>query len=105
MAKRERSRTARRIAERDAARQVRERERLVVLEPGGAPGRAIELPTPAVVEPRAQATPCHQCGGALEVLEHVVVPDPHRSIRLVRARCRRCHAPRALYYRLPAAPS
>jgi hypothetical protein len=93
------------VAERDARRLVRDRERLAALEPGGDPARPLDVATPAVIEGRARAMPCVQCGGELEILEHATVPDPHRSLRVIRARCRRCHAPRAIYFGLPAAPS
>jgi hypothetical protein len=101
----ERSRSARRRASRAAGKAVRDRERLATLAPGGSPTRPIEVATSAVVEARARATPCPQCDGELAVEEHAVAPDPTRSLRVVRARCRRCHVPRAIYFQLPAGPN
>lgn len=84
---------------------MRDRERLAALEPGGSPERPVDVSTPAVIEGRARSTPCVQCGGELSIEDHAVHADAHHSLRVVRARCRACHAPRALYFRLPASPS
>lgn len=101
----DRPRTARRVAERDAQKLIRDKQRLVELEPGGSAARPLDVTTPAVIEGRARATPCVQCGGELAIDEHVVAPDPSHSLRLIRARCRRCHTRRELYFRLPPPPS
>jgi hypothetical protein len=101
-----RPRTERRERERALRREVRERERMAAILPGGSPERPIEVATSAVVEIRAAATPCVQCGGQLTVAEHAAQRHGEETLRVVRAACRRCHAPRSLWFRLaPALPS
>lgn len=100
-----RARTERREVERALRRDVRERERLVRLAPGGAPDRAIVVGSVAVVEGRARSERCIQCGGELELQRHDVSPADAqlREIALV---CRLCHARRQLWIRVqPALPS
>jgi hypothetical protein len=94
------ARGERRALERELRKDVRERERLVLLAPGGAPDRPIPLESPAVVEPVARSIPCHQCGGELGVDEHGVDEHQGELLRLVRTTCRRCHARRAIWFRL-----
>jgi hypothetical protein len=86
-----------------ARAQVRERERLAALLPGGAPDRPIEVASAAVVEVRARSIPCPQCGGELDVGEHGATTHDGDALRVVDARCRRCGAPRTLYFRLTVA--
>lgn len=98
-----RERTARRERERAARKLVRDRERLVATEPGGSAERAIEVATPGLIDGRVRATPCHQCGGALESAEVEAVSLPVGRRRVARTRCRVCHAPRAIWFSLPVA--
>jgi hypothetical protein len=100
-----RPRTERRAAERDARELVRARERLAALEPGGSPARPIDVPSAAVIDGRARATPCIQCGGELRVEDDAAAFVDGRAQRVVNTRCVSCHAPRLLHFRLPAAPS
>lgn len=99
-----RSRTLRRVEERDARQQVKDRERLATLGLGGAPERPIDVPTSSVIEGRARSTPCAQCGGQLDLVDHASSSrgEPRRVVTL---RCRTCHAPRTLFFRLPPPPS
>jgi hypothetical protein len=78
-------------------RAVRDRERLAVLEIGGSPERPIAVTSAAVVEIRAQAMPCHQCGGEVRVREHTA---PESGLRCVRTSCTQCSAQRTLWFRL-----
>jgi hypothetical protein len=93
-----RTRTARRAEERAARQQVRDRQRLATLERGGAPERPIEVTSAAVIEPRARSMRCPLCDGDAELLEH----RAEAGLRVVELRCRRCHAPRRLWFRLVA---
>jgi hypothetical protein len=98
-----RSRTARRETERALRRGVRERERLAALAPGGAPDRPLVVVSASLVEGQAQSTPCVQCGGELTLQSHTAPAAQLRRVHLV---CRRCHAPRELWFRLePVLPS
>lgn len=94
-------RTARRAAERDARKLVRDRERLAALEPGGSPERPIEVPSPSVIELRARGTPCPQCAGELAVDDH----QTEAGLRVVSVTCRRCHVSRRLWFRLAPGPN
>ena len=95
-----RPRTERRVRERELKKEVRDRERLVLVAPGGAPDRPIPVDTPAVIEGTARSTPCHQCGGELSIDEHTIDNHGGELLRLVKATCRRCHTPRRIWFRL-----
>jgi hypothetical protein len=92
-----RPRTARRVAERDAKKLVRDRERLAALVPGGSRERPIEVTSTAVIEIRALAMPCPQCEGQFRIRAHEA---PESGIRRVDVTCRQCAAPRSLWFRL-----
>ena len=96
MGKKRPERTARRIDERAARQLVRDRERLALLSPGGARERPIPVPSASVVEVRAHAMPCPQCGGELRVGEHRV----DDGLRVVAVSCNQCSAKRELWFRL-----
>ncbi len=94
-----RDRTARRVAERDARRLVRDRERLAGLARGGSADRPLEVETSAVIEGRARAMPCAQCEGEYTVDDH----QAEQGLRAVKVTCRRCHVARTLWFRIVAA--
>jgi hypothetical protein len=91
-----RERTRRRIAEREARRLVRDREKLAALERGGAADRPLEVPSAAVIEGRARTMPCIQCEGEYEVRDH----QSDGGLRVVTVTCRRCHVSRRLWFRI-----
>jgi hypothetical protein len=90
-------RTARRVQERDARKRVRDREKLAALSPGGARERPIEVGSAAVIEGRAGALPCPQCGGLYRLREH---RSAGAGVRCVDVTCRQCGAPRTLWFRI-----
>jgi hypothetical protein len=100
MSKPKRERTVRREAARALTKLGQARERLFKLEAGGSAERPIEVETPSVVEVRALAVPCPQCGSEHDVLEHAAVTTELGSLREVRLRCRRCASRRSLWFRL-----
>jgi hypothetical protein len=83
---------------RAARRLVRDRERLALLERGGASDRPIEVASAAVVEARARAMPCAQCAGEYAVKDH----RAEAGLRVVAVTCKRCHVSRELWFRLAA---
>jgi hypothetical protein len=91
-----RDRTERRVAERDARRLVRTREKLAALLPGGARQHPIAVESTAVIEVRAHAMPCHQCESEVRVGEHRI----DGGLRVVAITCTRCAAKRELWFRL-----
>jgi hypothetical protein len=95
-----RPRSERRLRERALKQEVREREKLVGLAPGGAPDRPIPIETPALIEGTARSMPCHQCGGEVGVDEHAVDRRDAELLRRVDTTCRRCHARRTVWFRL-----
>jgi len=95
MAKPKRSRTERRAADRALRKEVLERERLAAMAPGGRRDRPIVVTTVSVIESMARSTPCVQCGGELELKDHAA---PGGNLRVVRAVCRLCHAPREIWF-------
>ncbi len=92
-----RPRTERREAERAARKLVRDRERLFALSAGGTSGRPLEVTSAAVIEVRIQQSPCVQCEGEYRILEHAA---PLPGLRRVDVTCRRCGAPRSIWFRI-----
>jgi hypothetical protein len=90
----------RRAAERAAVELARQRVRLAELEPGGTAERPIVVESASVIETRARDTPCAVCEGALEVVEHASVAHGESRLRRVDLRCRACHAPRSIWFRI-----
>jgi hypothetical protein len=82
---------------RAAQRLEQARERLAALSPGGAHDHAIPVASAAVIEVRTGAMACPHCGGSYRVLEHT---RPVPGARRVDVMCRRCSAPRALWFRI-----
>ena len=94
-----RPRTERRIAERDARKLVRDREKLAALSLGGAREYPIIVTSSAVIEVRVNGMPCPQCEGQYRVLEHNA-PAPALGLREVLVRCQLCGTPRTLWFRI-----
>jgi DNA-directed RNA polymerase subunit RPC12/RpoP len=94
--KKGRPRSERRRAEREAAKLGDAREKLARLSPGGAPERAIDVSSAAIVESEATAVGCARCGGEVRVEEH----DAVEGLRRVRTRCKRCGARREVWLRV-----
>jgi hypothetical protein len=95
--------------QREQARALRKRvqrkETLAAELPGGSEERPIEVGSASVVEGKARATPCIQCGGDLELRGDRATSTARGVLREVALACRRCHAPRTLWFRVtpPAA--
>jgi len=95
-----RKRTVLREAERGAAKLLAAREKLAALEEGGSTDRPIAVPSASLVEPRALATRCLACEGALELVEHRAVHAGGTLVREVVARCRTCGRARTQWLRV-----
>ncbi len=80
-----------------ARQAVRDREAAAKRAPGGSAANPIHVLTTSVIEIRAAATPCPQCGGELRVKSHEA---PGSGLRRVDVRCQTCSIPRSLWYRL-----
>jgi hypothetical protein len=97
-----RARSQRRSQERALRKDVRAREKLAALGPGGGPDRAYAIPSASLVEPTARSIPCIQCGGTLDLTGHAAAPDAP-LLRIARLVCRLCHTPREIWFRIEAA--
>lgn len=76
---------------------VRDRERLAALSTGGSPQHPITVPSASVVEVRARALPCPQCGASYHLRDHRA---PAAGLRAVDVRCQQCSVGRTLWFRL-----
>lgn len=95
-----RARAARREQQRHLQKDVRLRERAAVTAPGGSAAQAITVSSASVVEIRARAIPCVQCGGALDIEAHDADVQAGELLRVVRAICRLCHTRRQLWFKV-----
>jgi hypothetical protein len=95
-----RARKARREQDRALRKEVARTERAARELPGGAAQHPIDVPSAAVVEVKARATPCLQCGGELELRRDRASSTPRGILREIQLTCRLCHAPRTLWFRV-----
>jgi hypothetical protein len=100
VSKKIRPRTQQRQDARKARELVRDREKLASLERGGAPDRPITVESPAVVELRAEESPCIQCQGRMRVLAHRAETVEGELLRLVETRCLVCGTARNLWFKI-----
>jgi len=98
-----RPRTQRRADERATRKLVHDRERLWALSPGGSAARPITVVSAAVIDARVAALRCPQCEGEYAQRDHEAAGGGER---VVTVRCKLCHAPRQIWFRLGSvAPS
>jgi hypothetical protein len=95
-----RPRRQRREQERALRKEVRAVERLAEQLPGATPESPIEVEAPSVADIKARATPCPQCAGELELRADRAESTPRGILRALALVCRRCHAPRTLWFRV-----
>lgn len=100
MSKPKSARTARREAERAAAKLYKQRVALAALEPGGAPDRPLEVESASVIESRAEAFECLRCNGRVRTLDHRAEVVGERRLRVAVVRCASCATERTIYFRL-----
>jgi hypothetical protein len=93
-----RARNKRREERRALVKEIRAREKLNRVSAGGSPGRAIEVSTPSVIAPIVRSTACHQCAGELEPADIAARSTDSGPRRVAITRCRRCHAPREIWF-------
>jgi predicted Zn finger-like uncharacterized protein len=97
MGKKRPERTERRARERAARQLVRAKEKLALLEVGGAAERPIEVTSAAVVEIRVHAMRCPQCDGNYAIVDH---RSAGHGVRPVDVRCNVCAVARTLWFRI-----
>jgi hypothetical protein len=96
----ETKRTVERKQVRSAARLAADRERLFELEPGGAPGAALQVQSPSVIDVHVARVACPRCDGKLELLEQAAVTIEGARLREARLKCRGCGSERSLWFRI-----
>jgi len=79
---------------------VRDRDKLLRLEPGGSPTRPLEVSSASLVEPKVALVRCPECDAPLTVKEHAAVVHAGVRLREVSAACRVCGATRTLWFRI-----
>ncbi len=100
------SKKARRKRDKAARKLALDRDRLAALEVGGSAERPLVVESSALVEIRARAAGCHQCGGATTLDRHAVTVVDGEPLRDVTLTCKTCHATRRLWFRIqPSLPS
>jgi hypothetical protein len=78
---------------------ARARQRLLELGPGGSRANPLEVSSAAVIEPKAESTPCPRCSAHFVVEEH----DAHlgsQRVRELKVHCRFCDERRSLWFRI-----
>ena len=103
MARPPRPRRKQREQARALRKEVRRTEALAGKLAGGSPDHPIDVPSAAVVDGKARGTPCIQCGGDLEVRGERASATTRGVLREIALACRRCHAPRTLWFRVAPA--
>lgn len=103
MAKKARTRTVRREAERELGKLQSARERLFQLELGGSAERPLMVSSAAVIEAHAESVPCPRCESKHEISEHAAVTVRGVRLRELRLRCRQCGSQRSLWFRIGGA--
>lgn len=85
---------------------VKRTEVLAAQLAGGSEHLPIDVKSASVVETKARSTPCVQCGGDLDLRDDRATSTARGILREMVLVCRRCHAPRTLWYRVvPPAPN
>jgi hypothetical protein len=96
----QRTRTLRRAVGRASDKLASQRDRLFLLEPGGAPERPIEISSPALVEPKARGLSCPRCEVPFHVEAHRAPTAFGVRLREAQVYCPRCGVRRSLWFRL-----
>lgn len=100
-----RPRRQRREQERVLRKTVRQLERLAGELPGGAPERPIDVAAASVVETKARALLCVQCGTPeMELRDDRATSTARGVLREMAMVCRRCHARRVAWFRVAGDP-
>jgi len=81
---------------------VRDRKKLLDLEPGGRDSNPILVTTAAVIEPKAHSVRCPRCDEAFAIESHDAEVGEHGRLRRVNLECRHCGTTRPLWFRVVA---
>ena len=101
MARPPRPRRQQREQQRTLRKTVRQLERLAAELPGGSPEQPIDVPSASVVETKARAISCVQCEAVeMEIRGDHATSTTRGVLRELAMVCRRCHAARAIWFRV-----
>lgn len=95
-----RKRTERRANERDARKIAAQREKLFAMSDGGSAAHPLRVDSASLVEPRALATRCPRCEGALTLVEHNAVALDGALLRAAKMKCSQCASPWTIWFRI-----
>lgn len=79
---------------------AKNKERLALLEPGGAPERPIEVVSASLVEVHAKSIACLACGSESRIESHEAKAFGGGLLRVVAMKCPFCGRGRTLYFRI-----
>jgi hypothetical protein len=98
-----RPRRQQREQQRALRKAVRQVERLASELPGGSAERPLDVTSASVVETRARAMRCLQCDAEeMELRGDRATSTARGVLRQLAMVCRRCHAARAVWFRVAA---
>jgi hypothetical protein len=75
-------------------KHLERKDKLAVLEVGGAAERPIHIATASLVDVMARAAKCHRCDGTVRLEDHVV----RENLRVARVRCSSCGTEREIFF-------
>jgi len=90
----------RRLRTRAEEKLGRARERLARMQPGGEPGRPIDVASASVVEAQARSMACPKCLGPCQVVEHAAETMQGQRLRIAKVICNHCGSHRAIHFRI-----
>lgn len=100
--KKPRPRTISRLFERKQERLLEDKQRLARLSPGGSIEQPIVIQAASQLPLRAESYLCLRCDGALRYVDDRVVERDGDLRRAANLTCKRCGAPRELWFQIVA---
>ena len=91
-------RSERRDAHKRFEQLVREREKLMALEPGAGADNPIQVRSASQIEPHARSLHCPRCGPHLRTEHEKARVHEARVWRIVELKCVRCGRPRTVHF-------
>jgi hypothetical protein len=79
---------------------VHAKSALLDLDWGGSAVRPLDVPTPAVIEPKARNIHCPRCDEPFELVGHEAHADEHGRLREAKLECRFCGIRRSFWFRI-----
>ncbi len=86
--------------EHQATEEALRRDREFALLPGGSPDNPLRVPSPSVVEVKAEAIRCPICGKALRAAPHPAETVGGVHLRVAPVTCTECGIAREIYFQL-----